>query len=132
MPFISIFLSLKETHGCLFFLFIHVLSSNLSKWKEKNIHVLSSELNKWKGKKTSVCCLQTDVVFIYLSLKITHECFLSIYLSLKTTHGCFFHLLKSEDNTRMFFLFNLLKSEDNTWMFFNRKKKHQYAIFRLK
>jgi tRNA1(Val) A37 N6-methylase TrmN6 len=29
---------------------IHVLSSDLSKWKE-NIHVLSSDLSKWKEKK---------------------------------------------------------------------------------
>jgi hypothetical protein len=49
-----------------------MLSSGLSKWKEKNIHVLSSDLNKWKGKKNihvlssglrkgekpSICCLQ--------------------------------------------------------------------------
>ena len=33
----------------------HVLSSDLSKWKE-NIHVLSSDLIKWK--KTSMCGLQ--------------------------------------------------------------------------
>jgi hypothetical protein len=35
---------------------IHVLYSDLSKCKEKNIHVLSSGLNKWK--KTSMCFLQ--------------------------------------------------------------------------
>ena len=66
---------------------IHVLSSDLSKWKEKyscvvfrlkkmerknlpmcyfqaqgngkkNFHVLSSDLSKWK-EKTSLCCIQT-------------------------------------------------------------------------
>ena len=30
---------------------IHVLSSELSKWKEKTIHVLSSDLSKWKEKR---------------------------------------------------------------------------------
>jgi hypothetical protein len=30
---------------------IHVLSSDLSKWK-RNMHVLSSDLDKWKEKKT--------------------------------------------------------------------------------
>ena len=47
------------------------------------------------------------------------DVFFPIYLSQKTAHGCFFHLLKSEDNTRMFFPFHLLKPEDNTWMFFS-------------
>jgi hypothetical protein len=71
---------------------------------------------------------------IYLSLKTTHGCFFfpftevlrqhmnvfvhllksedntlmfffSIYLSLKTTHGCFSHLLKPEDNQAICFPF---------------------------
>jgi predicted nucleic acid-binding Zn ribbon protein len=41
---------------------IHVLSLELSKWKEnKNIRVLFSDLIKWQENKPSMCRLQTEV-----------------------------------------------------------------------
>jgi hypothetical protein len=80
---------------------------------KKNIHVLSSGLRKW-GKNIHV-----------LSSGLGKLMFFS------------FHLLLSEDNTRI--VFHLLKHEDNTWMVFSpfsllkeRRKNHPCVVFMLK
>jgi hypothetical protein len=89
MDVLSIYLSLKTTHGC-FLLFPYAWRENMDVC---SCHLLKSEDNTW-------------MFFpIHLSLKTTHLFSISIYLSLKKTHRyCISHLLKPEDNTWMFFL----------------------------
>ena len=99
--FLSIYLSLKTTHGC----FFHLLKSKTIDWcffylrkSEENTWIFSFHLLKSEDNTRMF-------FFICLSLKTTHGyLFLSIYLSLMTTHECFLHLLKCEDTLIFFHL----------------------------